>query len=170
MRCWTQATTLPVPFSERMERGRVLWKMVGPDNRERECRRRADVLAEAQKRRRTLCMQHCVEGRSGTRKRLRGVRGVRGSGCGAMNGGRDGWGDSLATPTPRPPQRITAEKCAVGLPLVSIQNGRSGSCGSGLSKLPPHFQETLGKEEKQSAVKSRQSRGVAVPVPVSCVF
>ena len=108
MRCWTQTTILPVPFSERMERGRVLWKMVGPDNGEGECRRRADVLAEAQKRRRTLCMQHCVEGRSGHRKRLRGVRGVRGSGCGAMNGGRDGWGDPLAS-TPR--GALSREQC-----------------------------------------------------------
>ena len=55
------------------------------------CQRRGKRCADP------LCMQHCVEARSGTRKRLRGVRGVRGSWCGAMNGGRDGWGDSLAS-------------------------------------------------------------------------
>ena len=75
MRCWTQATTLPVPFSERMERGRVLWKMVGPDNREGECRRRADVLAERAKaasdalhaalRRRSFGHKEAVAGRAG---------------------------------------------------------------------------------------------------------
>ena len=40
-------------------------------------------------------MRHCIELRSGGRKRLRGVRGVHGSCCGATNGGCDGLGDSL---------------------------------------------------------------------------
>ena len=35
-------------------------------------------------------MRHCIELRSGGRKRLRGVRGVHGSCCGATNGGCDG--------------------------------------------------------------------------------
>ena len=61
------------------------------------------------------------------------------------------WADSLEMPRSKIP---LAEKCAVGLPLVCVQNGRWGSCRSGLSKLPPHFQERVGKEEKQSAVKS----------------
>ena len=75
MRCWTQTTILPVPFSERMERDRVLWKMVGPDNREGECRRRADVLAERAKaasdalhaalRRRSFGHKEAVAGRAG---------------------------------------------------------------------------------------------------------
>ena len=40
-------------------------------------------------------MWHCIELRSGGRKRLRGVRGVHGSCCGATNGGCDGLGESL---------------------------------------------------------------------------
>ena len=40
-------------------------------------------------------MRHCIEFRSGGRKRLRGVRGVHGSCCGATNGGCDGVGESL---------------------------------------------------------------------------
>ena len=40
-------------------------------------------------------MRHCIEPRSGGRKRLRGVRGVHGSCCGATNGGCDGLGESL---------------------------------------------------------------------------
>ena len=40
-------------------------------------------------------MRHCIEFRSGGRKRLRGVRGVHGSCCGATNGGCDGLGESL---------------------------------------------------------------------------
>ena len=40
-------------------------------------------------------MRHCIELRSGGRKRLRGVRGVHGSCCGATNGGCDGLGESL---------------------------------------------------------------------------
>ena len=63
------------------------------------------------------------------------------------------WADSLEMMKKLYLAASSAQKCAVGLPLVCIQNGRSGSCGSGLSKLPPHFQERVGKEEKQSAVK-----------------
>ena len=40
-------------------------------------------------------MRHCIEFRSGGRQRLRGVRGVHGSCCGATNGGCDGLGESL---------------------------------------------------------------------------
>ena len=56
----------------------------------------ADVPAESAKRcAGGLCMWHCIELRSGGRKRLRGVRGVHGSCCGATNGGCDGFGVSL---------------------------------------------------------------------------
>ena len=56
----------------------------------------ADVPAESAKRcAGGLCMWHCIELRSGGRKRLRGVRGVHGSCCGATNGGGDGFGVSL---------------------------------------------------------------------------
>ena len=98
MRCWTHSSTLPAPF-ELYEwsgtgcSGRWSVQPGGPTGAGGElmCQRRGKRCADP------LCMQHCVEARSGTRKRLRGVRGVRGSWCGAMNGGRDGWGDSLAS-------------------------------------------------------------------------
>ena len=120
MRCWTHSSTLPAPF-ELYEwsgtgcSGRWSVQPGGPTGAGGElmCQRRGKRCADP------LCMQHCVEARSGTRKRLRGVRGVRGSWCGAMNGGRDGWGDSLASfpcaSSPPPPQKFhSSEKCAVG--------------------------------------------------------
>ena len=155
MRCWTHWSTLPAPFvlyewSGTGCSGRWSVQPGGPTGAGGElmCQRRGKRCADP------LCMQHCVEARSGTMKRLRGVRGVRGSWCGAMNGGRDGWGDSLASfPSRRRRRKNSAVPRNAQWASHSTPKGRFESClrRSGLSKLPPPA------SAHESAVKTRHA-------------
>ena len=129
---WTQGSTLHTLAHRRAEGGRVLGGMVLRRRRMRGCRRELMCWRRAQTMRRRLCMRHCIELRSGGRKRLRGVRGVHPSCCGAKNGGCDGFGESLVeTPGSAGCHEDEVRMRSKGPGLRFLRNGRCV-----LSKVP----------------------------------
>ena len=107
----------------RMERNRVLWKMVGSARRPDGCRRRADVPAErkamrrsalhAALRRSSFGHEEAVAGRAGGPWELVRRDERRPGRLGRLIG-------QLPQPPPPPQKFLSSEKCAVGLPLDSV--------------------------------------------------
>ena len=124
---WTQRSTLHALAHEIGERRAAgcWWHDASTQADERLQKRELMCWRRAQTMRRRLCMRHCIELRSGGRKRLRGVREVHPSCCGATNGGCDGFGESLVeTPGSAGCHEDEVRTRSKGSGLRFLRNGR----------------------------------------------